>query len=252
MDIGTSAAPWMGQWPSRIVRKDRTNRLVSLDGSSETVGGGPALWADLDNDGDLDFLAGRQATGTVFFRNDGNGSFTPVLTSLPPVEISSLAWGDYDGDGDGDLMFSGLLGSTYLCRLYRNEGGMAFVEAPAAFPGVALGTLAWADYDNDGDLDILISGVTNANYDSITRLFRNDGGNVFTDVNAGLPGQNGGGAAWGDYDNVGRLDLLLSGLTNGLSDSAFAIIFRNHPDGRFLPTLRLPYYLSTKGRWGDY
>ena len=71
--------------------------------------------------------------------------------------------------------------------------------------------MAWGDYDNDGDLDILLAGYNNSVV-PISIVYRNDGGGVFTDIGAALTGVFWGSVtAWGDYDNDGRLDILLAG-----------------------------------------
>ena len=64
-----------------------------------------------------------------------------------------------------------------------------FVDVAAGFPAVAGGSVAWGDYDNDGRLDAVLTGLT-AGGSRITHVYRNDGGGVFTDVECG--------AAWGE------------------------------------------------------
>jgi hypothetical protein len=76
--------------------------------------------------------------------------------------------------------------------------------------GTAPGAAMWGDYDNDGDLDVVVTGVAGP-----TRIFRNDGG-TFVDTGAGLPSLGSPGTAiWGDSDGDGRLDVLLLGLATG-------------------------------------
>jgi FG-GAP-like repeat len=74
--------------------------------------------------------------------------------------------------------------------------------------------LAWADYDNDGRLDFLTTGLTNGD-SRISQLWRNTGSS-FTNVSVpGLPGNFNNSLAWGDYDNDGRLDFLIAGTIEG-------------------------------------
>ena len=118
------------------------------------------------------------------------------------------AWGDFDRDGWVDLFVTGNLDPNVL---YRNMGDGSFsVSAHAeqlSLPDVASGGAAWADYNNDGWLDLYIVNF------GANRLFRNDGGAGFTDVTleAGV-GDTGKGtsAAWGDYDSDGWLDLYVT------------------------------------------
>ena len=63
---------------------------------------------------------------------------------------------------------------------------------------MSYGSVAWGDYDSDGDLDILLAGDLEPGY--VSRLYRNDGGSVFTDTDAGLSGVFLGSVGWGDYD----------------------------------------------------
>ncbi len=83
-------------------------------------------------------------------------------------------------------------------------------------PGVRGGAAAWGDYDNDGRLDILLTGATTNDANGfftgfISQVWRNTGSG-FSNINAGLPGVGfRSAAAWGDYDNDGRLDFIISG-----------------------------------------
>ncbi len=70
-----------------------------------------------------------------------------------------MAWGDYDNDGDLDILLTGDTGTEIISRVYRNDGE-TFADISAPLPGVKLGSVAWGDYDNDGDLDVLLSGDT--------------------------------------------------------------------------------------------
>ena len=104
------------------------------------------------------------------------------------------------------------------------------LEAAANFPPVFSGSTAWGDYDNDGRLDLLLTGADVATGLPSLSLWHNTGAgfsNVTATVAPGLPGLFDSSVAWGDYDNDGRLDLLVSGLTNFTGDSAVSQIWRN-------------------------
>jgi hypothetical protein len=108
------------------------------------------------------------------------------------IQQGDVAWGDYDGDGDLDLVVAGCgdTADVIMTRLYRNDGG-TFVDVDAGLPGVYSGAaLAWGDYDGDGDLDLALAGAMDYFFNElVTRVYRNDGG-TFTDIAAGLPGLN--------------------------------------------------------------
>ncbi len=80
-----------------------------------------------------------------------------------------MAWGDYDNDGDLDILLTGL--GPSISRIYRNDGG-TFTDIEAGLPGVNFSSVAWGDYDNDDDLDILLTGQSGS--EDITRIYRND------------------------------------------------------------------------------
>jgi uncharacterized repeat protein (TIGR01451 family) len=175
-------------------------------------------WGDYDKDGDLDILLTGYASGfspvAKVYRNDG-GVFVdsgPADDALPGVLDSSAAWGDYDNDGDLDILLTGYSGDGPVAKLYRNDGGVFVESGPAddALPGVSTSSVAWGDYDNDGDLDILLTGA--AGFNPVARVYRNEGG-VFVAIDAAFTGVSYSSVAWGDYDNDGDLDILLTGAT---------------------------------------
>ena len=90
-----------------------------------------------------------------------------------------------------------------------NRCVVGFTDVGATLQGVRFNNVAWGDYDNDGDLDILLAGRTNTG-SRVSRVYRNDAG-IFTDIAAGLTGVDNASVAWGDYDNDGDLDILLTG-----------------------------------------
>lgn len=167
-------------------------------------------------------------------------AYTPVSFNLTGVKLGDSKWGDYNNDGDLDIIITGNTGTEQITKIYRNDAG-EFVDINADILGLYNSSLALGDYDNDGDLDILITGYTGTEY--ITRIYKNDSG-VFTDSGNELESSPFGSVAWGDYDNDGELDFAFSGYT-------FSDIFKND-DGNFSRiNSGLPALGNGTVRWGD-
>ena len=192
---------------------------VSIPGLPGVYFGSLAL-GDFDNDALSDFLITGITNGTAdnatsqLWRNTGNGFTNVPVSGLRGVFVSSVAWGDYDNDGLLDFLLEGLSASGFLSELWRNTGN-GFAQAPVpGLPGIADGSLAWGDYDNDGQLDFLITGLANGST-RISQVWRNTGSG-FTNVSVpALPGNFDNALSWGDYDNDSRLDFLIAGTSDG-------------------------------------
>ena len=122
---------------------------------------------DYDGDNDLDILFtglnGQLEQDGRLYAN-GAGSFTEVTLSdeFDRTASGSARWGDYDNDGDQDILITGVLGSNPLrLALFENDGQGQFTQrVESAFDTLSLGAANWGDYDNDGDLDILVTGAS--------------------------------------------------------------------------------------------
>jgi uncharacterized repeat protein (TIGR01451 family) len=232
---------------SQLYRND-AGVLNPLATSFTTVDDGAAAWGDYDKDGDLDLLlTGHTGAGpfTNLYRNEGGGNFTPLNPAIVAIANSAVAWGDYDSDGDLDLLLAGNSSSGRITRVYRNDD-LNFVEMPFNLPGVNDGAVAWVDVDRDGDLDLFFSGA--GDNGRLTAIYRNDEG-VFTDSNAGLTAVDKSAATWGDYDKDNDLDLLLAGNTG----SGRLIQLYTNTNGIFAATTpALPAVENGALAWGDY
>ncbi|MFN0151686.1 MAG: FG-GAP-like repeat-containing protein [bacterium] len=186
-----------------------------------------ASWADYDDDGDVDvFIANEAGQNNELFRNrlveTGIADFEAVnagaLTN-DGGDSFSASWGDYDNDGDFDLIVANFSGEPDF--VYRNElaetGMPTFVrvldQGPAMPNGWTVGT-HWADWDNDGDLDLMVTNGFAPNPSTLRRNFyyRNDGGALIRDQTSAASSDSGWayGAAWGDSDGDGDLDLCIA------------------------------------------
>ena len=159
---------------------------------------------DYNNDGFPDLYLVHDGTADKLLKNNGNGTFTDVTASTGSLGNTKAgrdaAWGDYDNDGDLDLILA-----VYEDRnvLFRNDGNTFATVFPDYLSTPKTTRAAWVDFDNDGDLDLYF-----VNEGSENKVLRNNGNGTFTDVTyACWPLGIIQGAAWGDYDNDGDLDL---------------------------------------------
>ncbi|MCL4181209.1 MAG: immunoglobulin domain-containing protein [Verrucomicrobia bacterium] len=188
-----------------------TRHTVGTDWTSNQIQirGWAAAWGDLDHDGLLDAVVGAQRTYAM--RNNGDGTFMVMTNSAVYLQGGSTHCYqliDYDGDGDLDLFMPEEFSAS---RLYRNEGHWEFTNVTESVLQNRLGTSlngAWADFDNDGLMDLLITQAG-----SHCRLFRNSGNGDFLEVMVGSPvvdPSTAQSAAWADHDNDGDLDLFVA------------------------------------------
>ncbi len=219
--------------------------------------------------------------------------FSGVRTSQMPEDMGSgAAWGDYDNDGWIDLYVVNEIGPITMTeseraaspagnQLYHNNGDGTFTEVGQA-AGVSLRgwgmSAVWGDYDNDGFLDLFVSNFGH------NVLFHNNGHGGFSNVSApaGVTGPEGFwvGAAWGDYNRDGFLDLYVPGYVKyvplsgqassrhydvetpaNLNPSSFEpernLLYRNNGDGTFSEVARETGVLNAHGRslgavWTDF
>jgi predicted nucleotidyltransferase len=139
--------------------------------------------ADYNMDGWPDFVAcGETEDGrfeTRLYRNEKNGFFSSVITDLTGVRTGSVAWGDYDHDGDPDLLITGQSAHGPVSEIFRNDRDGKFTNIHAGLIGLYMSDGHFGDYDQDGDLDVLISGIS-ADYKFYTKVYRNDPAKVDT------------------------------------------------------------------------
>lgn len=145
----------------------------------------------------------------------------PINTVPHAASYNGCALVDVDGDGDLDV--------SMLGYLFRNEGAEKFTQINSFGDGnaVGLGSVSWADYENDGDLDCLLGTGFR------TEIFVNDGGGNFTRKNvtaATLPTWS---AQWGELNNDGLMEVMIT-VANGFSGlNTPNFLFIGQPDGSF-------------------
>jgi hypothetical protein len=215
-----------------------------------TAGNSDLAWGDYDNDGDEDLAVGSNGA-TAIYRNDA-GQLALLTSALPGYEedssyyqaydLRSLAWADYDNDGDLDLLIPSVFdGNAFSNALLRNGGpdglgGWIFADSAAAIDPTAHAQSTWADQDLDGDLDLLLLNVDDFWKTSFLRLYDNQNGSFvgqplldFSELN--------GHVDWADADGDGDLDILVVGnlLDADQQYKTVLRIYQNQGGGSYAP-----------------
>ena len=185
--------------------EDPSNNCVS-----QAIGGSFSMWADVDNDCDLDvFWPTNGTANNVFLRNQGDGNFVKensgtLVTS--GIACAAAAWADVNNDGWIDLLACDRFGGTNY--LFINNNGTSFTRIDTGTIANSTGTIwgcAFADIDNDNDPDLFLANQSGNNF-----LLINEGGLYFRHDTTSIISQEGNSSVsgtFGDYDNDGDLDL---------------------------------------------
>lgn len=224
-------------YETALMRNDSTDAsgnvvFTRMDANIAPTAHAQTFWADIDNDQDLDLLVVNQdpIMENGYFRlysNNGDDTFTgnDILGSLS-IEHGEAQWGDYDNDGDLDILVGGNIRETdgsytpVNLRIYVNNGtsyDTVNIIPCATCDWFDVYAASWADYDSDGDMDILLAGSYNSgtNIEGRARILINDNG-VYSPQGDDLPaphasGDRGGTFSWMDIDNDGDLDYFIAG-----------------------------------------
>ena len=203
---------------------------------------GGAIVDDFDNDGYLDIVTSTMdLNGQMrLFRNNQDGTFSDRTEQAGLVGLFgglNMVQADYDNDGNTDIL---VLRGAWLRKdglhpnsLLQNNGNATFTDVTfdaglgeCHFPTK---TAAWADYDNDGDLDLFIGNESSADVAAPCQLFRNNGDRTFTDValSAGVQIKTFAmGCVWGDFNADRFPDLYVAGTWPNR-------LYHNNRDGTF-------------------
>ncbi len=221
----------------------RFNNVAQEAGMATFALSGGVVVEDFDEDGFLDLLVSSYDPSEQLrlFQNNEDKTFTDVTLNAGIVGIYgglNMVQADYDDDGDMDVLVlrGGWLGKggQHPNSLLRNNGDGTFTDVTfdAGLGEVHLPTqtASWADFDNDGDVDLYIGNETNGGLDGLCQLFENLGNGRFADVapSAGVTNRKFTKAViWGDYDGDRYPDLFVSNV-----DGANRL-YHNNRDGTF-------------------
>ncbi|MCO5188934.1 MAG: VCBS repeat-containing protein [Anaerolineae bacterium] len=227
-DTPNVSGVWLNKWgegngPGQMVE------LSALDGLAIRA----AQLGDLDGDGDLDLFAAVMAPNTGrhtdsadrIILNDGAGNFTDSGQRLGTSDSTAVALGDLDGDGDLDAIVGSVQGAHMWLNQGRAQGGQEgkFVFATQSLGSEYVANLFLNDFDQDGDLDVLLGSATRAH------IWWNNGQAALSQANQRLHYSKRDGLAVGDFDGNGLADIF----TAAYNDS-YRVWF-NRGNGIFRP-----------------
>lgn len=208
----------------RNLQNNKFNRITVHPLVDAAKASRAAIWVDVNNDMRPDLFVANEGNATNdLYISQEDGSYTPLTEgTIVTTVISSItaSWGDIDNDGDMDC-FVGNSGYFAQVRnqLFRNNGNLNFEEIMTGPVVTGLSCTfgsAFGDYDNDGDLDLIIAnGFCNGGLANV--LYENQGDGTFVEASSQLV-SNGNtcsfGIAWGDVNNDGFLDLMVANCKN--------------------------------------
>jgi hypothetical protein len=250
---------------TKIFQNNGIEFLEVYSGQINGFIGAAVAWGDYDCDGDLDLAIGGEEAAPAannprnmeIYENTGTGFEIVYQKINNGIKLGSADWGDYDNDGDLDLLVTGFTfgnNSFRTTHIIKNTASGFEKNETAQFLGVGSGSGRWGDYDNDGDLDILINGSTYENniFDRVTKIYQNVDGTFQLLNNDLFIGTEEGEASWGDYDDDGDLDIAIIGRLSDDFTELAASVYENTGDSfTFLEELGTGVRIGSLA-WGDY
>lgn len=211
----TNAGPSEACESSAGLHFEETTELAGVSFTGPSYG---ASWGDFNGDRQQDLWVSNHEFPASLFVNLGNGRFRrsdDLVIPNTPRDKHGAAWGDFDGDGDNDLIQ--VVGGASPNLLYENSGGLLVDRASAYgvdLPGARSRSASWLDLDRDGRLDlVLLSDLGGTGPFSGSAVFMNRGSSFENSTEAaGFLGAPANYASIADPDNDGRPDLIVEAL----------------------------------------
>jgi PKD repeat protein len=201
-----------------ILYKNNNGTFEDIHANLPGIKYGRVRFVDYDLDQDLDiFITGQDINQNKYTRlwKNTNGTFTVTSDNFKNVYHSNLDWADFNGDGYPDLVLTGYDGSVASGLLYINNAGNGFTLSDLKVPPADYSGTGFGDVDNDGDLDLFVSG----NKDSVeikgNVVFTNDGTDTFNATTYTITNHTLSNFEFGDYDGDNDLDFIVNGRVGG-------------------------------------
>ena len=194
---------------------------------------GSVQLADFNDDGRKDIFVNGMANTKIskIYLQQQNGSFLETDSGLMGTQWSDTKSVDVNNDGSPDLLITGFNSENIpVTKLYTNSGIGEFTELGTNIPGLYFSSIDTADINNDGNIDLLVSGLdATATYHM--QIYLNDGSGVFTSVPANFTGTALGSSKFVDYNKDGFIDVFSIGAT--ADDETKVQFYKNNGDMTF-------------------
>lgn len=218
---------------------------------------GSVAIADLTNDGVADIVVnGNLGTEyiTKVFQQNSDGTFSDLNAGLMGTYFSAIKVFDANADGYPDILVTGF-STNYVpeTKLYTNSGSGSFTEKPITISGIYFSSIDALDINNDGHLDLLISGTDYTPTPSLT-IYTNDGFGNFILQENNFTGTYNGNSKFVDYNNDGLIDIFSIG--SNAAGTNTVVLYKQNLDGSYtLDTENSAPIVGvnmSKGLWLDF
>jgi len=207
---------------------------------------------DINHDGLIDLVlmgeeTDRFVTSIYINRND---HFSPMLIpEMKNLSNGTVSLIDFNNDNYLDLLITGNTksGSKHSI-LFKNINGTSFKKINTPFEKVNYNAQAWFDYNNDGYLDLILSGLNEENKITCNLYINNNG--TFSTKKTNLISVHSGTIKAIDYNNDSYTDILIMGITEGAKRVSY--LYRNDQNSTFTKIIELEGLSNGDAEWGDY